>query len=103
MLFVGEQKSFLHILLETCQCHAFFPLRDLEQLLEQNDHKFDHLLMLLRSLFFLEDFVHVEDESFDDFWRQEVLFIRVELAEQINFHPALAVLIGQFSQLHEKH
>ena len=50
--------------------------------------------MLLRPFFFLENFVNVHYESFDYFWRQEVLLVRVELPEEINLDPALAVLIG---------
>ena len=59
--------------------------------------------MLLRPFFFLENFVNVHYESFDYFWRQEVLLVRVELPEEINLDPALAVLIGQLSQLTEEH
>ena len=42
-------------------------------------------------------------ESFDYFWRQEVLLVRVKLAEEINLNSALTVLVGQLSQLTEEH
>lgn len=59
--------------------------------------------MLLRPFFFLENLVNVHYESFNYFWRQEVLLVRVELPEEINLDPALAVLVGQLSQLTEEH
>lgn len=45
----------------------------------------------------------MHDESFNDFWRQKVLLVRGQLAEQVNFQLAVAVFVWQFRQLHHEH
>ena len=45
----------------------------------------------------------MHDESFDHFWRQEMLFVYVKLAEQINLDSTIALLVWQLGQLTEKH
>ena len=45
----------------------------------------------------------MHDESFDHFWRQEMLLVYVKLAEQINLDSTIALLVWQLGQLAEKH
>ena len=105
MLFVCQQNALLEATLAALQAliGTVVVLWDLQELFKQYDDKLNHLLVLLRPLFFLENLVNVHYESFNYFWRQEVLLVRVELPEEINLDPALAVLVGQLSQLTEEH
>ena len=66
--------------MERLSC-AVVVLWDLEQLLEEHDHKFDHLLVLLTALLLLQDLIDVHNEGLDDLGRQKVLFVRMQLPE----------------------
>ena len=105
MLLVGEKNALLEASLATLQalCSFIVILRDLQQLLKEHDYQFNHLFMLLRALLFLEDFIYMHNESFDYFWRQEVLFVCVELTEKVNLDLVVTFLIWQLCQLTEEH
>ena len=59
--------------------------------------------MLLWSFFFLQDLIHMQNESLDYFWRQEVLFISVQLSEEVNFKTTIALFVWQFGELDKQH
>ena len=86
-------------------CACFLLLWYLQQLLEEHDDQFDHLLVFLTNFFLwhLQNFVHVQNHCFDHFWRQEVFLVDMELSEQIEFDPSITVAMRQLSQLHEQH
>ena len=81
----------------------FIKLRDLEEVLKKHDDKLNHLLVLLRTFLFLQDFLEMRYQSFNDFRRQEMSLVGVKLAKQINLHSAFALLIRQLCQLHHQH
>ena len=105
MLFVRQENAFLEATMAALQALMCLVvvLGDLQELLEQYNDELNHLLVLLRAFFFLKNFVNVHYESFDYFWRQEVLLVRVKLAEEVNLDSALAVLVRQLRQLTEEH
>ena len=72
-------------------------------MLEEYNNKLDHLLVLLRLFVFLQDFIHVLDQCFDYFWRQEVLLVDVKLTENVNLESAVTLLVWKLSQLHKQH
>ena len=105
VVLVGQEDPLLEVSLAALEAlgGAVVVFRDLEQLLEEHDHKFDHLLVLLAALLLLQDLIDVHDQGLDHLGRQEVLLVRVQLPEQVNLDPALALLVGQLCQLTEKH
>ena len=72
-------------------------------MLEEYNHKLDHLLVLLRLFVFLQDFIHVLDQCFDYFWRQEMLLVDVKLTEDVNLVSAVALFVWKLGQLHKQH
>ena len=45
----------------------------------------------------------MQNESLDYFWRQEVLFISVQLSEEVNLKTTIALFVWQFSELDKQH
>ena len=64
--------------------HQFWVFRDQEQLLQQHDYQFHHLILLFTPLpFRVHDCSHVIAENFYDLWRQKVYFVIVEGLENV--------------------
>lgn len=105
VLLIRQQNALLKVSLASLQAlqRSVVVLGDLQQLLEENDNQFDHLFVFLAAFWLLKDLVHVHYESFNDFWRQEVLLVDVKLSEEINLDATLAVFVRQLSELAEQH
>lgn len=76
---------------------------DRQQLLEEHDNEFDHLLVLLGLLLDLQALSQVAHQCADDFGRQERLLVGGQLPHYFNSQGVMAVQGGQICHFDEYH